>query len=403
MILFFFLLTITKFIDFFIKDEGEDALLSITNLVVEKKPELCIVEVPSIVLVIETGIGFYATPMLIIETGMDAKIKNWSFQMEIESSLRLQMNYYNTAMAMWEPLIEPNEMDKQTGVSEYDAWELSFNMSVDANKDNPVGNIEKTTKINITSMEVLELTVTKTCLDVMRHLGQSFSEAISASGLVKPAVEAPYAIQNDTGFDITINLAIGAFNLHSSHYPTIGISDLLDETSKTIIFENVDRSMPINISPDDIKTVKVSPGARVFLQLKNDTDSNFSIGSSSGNNLLAKEKYLHIEFGDINKELILPVHKADQRYFPLYRDTKKEPWGIISDIIFEYGCSIVTIRGILQIHNHFTVPINVYRIKSGTEHLIDTIGPNKILNVPLHAIYAISKELYFAIPVSLLN
>lgn len=44
----------------------------------ERKPEVCIVEVPSIVIVIETGFGYYTYPMLVIETKMNAEIRDWS-------------------------------------------------------------------------------------------------------------------------------------------------------------------------------------------------------------------------------------------------------------------------------------------------------------------------------------
>lgn len=46
----------------------------------ERKSEICIVEVPSIVIVIETGFGYYTYPMLVIETKMNAEIRDWSSQ-----------------------------------------------------------------------------------------------------------------------------------------------------------------------------------------------------------------------------------------------------------------------------------------------------------------------------------
>lgn len=61
--------------------EDAQEVLAIENLdspIVESKPEMCIVEVPSIVIVIETGCGYYTYPMLVIETKMNAQIRNWS-------------------------------------------------------------------------------------------------------------------------------------------------------------------------------------------------------------------------------------------------------------------------------------------------------------------------------------
>lgn len=50
----------------------------------ERKKEVCIVEVPSIVIVIESGFGYYTYPMLVIETKMSAEIRDWSSSVRID-------------------------------------------------------------------------------------------------------------------------------------------------------------------------------------------------------------------------------------------------------------------------------------------------------------------------------
>lgn len=61
-------------------EEAEDMLATeyAHSTIAERKPEVCIVEVPSIVIVIETGFGYYTYPMLVIETKMNAEIRDWS-------------------------------------------------------------------------------------------------------------------------------------------------------------------------------------------------------------------------------------------------------------------------------------------------------------------------------------
>lgn len=60
-------------------EEAEDTLTTeYFQPIAERKPELCIVEVPSIIIVIETGFGYYTYPMLVIETKMNAEIRDWS-------------------------------------------------------------------------------------------------------------------------------------------------------------------------------------------------------------------------------------------------------------------------------------------------------------------------------------
>lgn len=41
------------------------------------------------------------------------------------------MAYYNNIMAVWEPLIEPNEREKSNGLTEYHPWELNFNLKIE--------------------------------------------------------------------------------------------------------------------------------------------------------------------------------------------------------------------------------------------------------------------------------
>lgn len=82
----------------FIKvEEAEDALslMSFSEAPIVKE-EKCIVEVPSIAIIIENGVGVHTIQMLYVETSMDAKISNWSSELEINSTMRLTMSYYNS-------------------------------------------------------------------------------------------------------------------------------------------------------------------------------------------------------------------------------------------------------------------------------------------------------------------
>lgn len=59
--------------------------------------------------------------------------------------------------------------------------------------------------------------------------------------------------------------------------------------------------------------------------------------------------YVSFQIGDIDIEVSLPIQKADRRYFPLYRDTNKEPWGIISHVRNVYGSTVITVHGVLKV------------------------------------------------------
>lgn len=46
-------------------------------------PEVCIVDMPSIVIVMETGFGYYTYPMLNLKSRLSAEIENWSSEVSI--------------------------------------------------------------------------------------------------------------------------------------------------------------------------------------------------------------------------------------------------------------------------------------------------------------------------------
>lgn len=251
------------------------------------------------------------------------------------------MAYYNSMLAVWEPLIEPNEREKSDGLTEYQPWELNFNLKIEKAAESSVTENEPKTKVTISSSDTLEMSMTKTCLDVLQDLGQAFSDAIKPQGLIKPDIIAPYIVENDTGFDMIINLSKGSLNLHSSHLPNPDGSS----NDSLVVFNTT----TAELDPNQITTCKVSPGGRVYLQPKREHSLSKITAFCTNEQSKYQETLLNIQIGDIDKEITLPVHKADRRYFPLYRDTNQEPWGIISQVHTEYGSTVITIHGVLKV------------------------------------------------------
>lgn len=98
----------------------------------------------------------------------------------------------------------------------------------------------------------------------------------------------------------------------------------------------------------------------------------------------------------MEKQICLPVYKADYRYFPLYRDSNQEPWAIVSEVKINLDSIHVTLRSIVQVHNHFTAPISIYCIENNQYREIADVLPNGRYNVPLSAVYLQKRELYFS-------
>lgn len=292
-----------------------------------------------------------------------------------------------------------------TGLAEYYPWELQFNLRIDKHIEQETPETptaqrsnsdrdEPTTIMSIKSDQTLELLVTKTCIDVLQTLGNAFSKAIEQEGLIKTGfVDAPYVLRNDTGLELQLELNGTEFLFHSANFvPRV--------KNELVLFENLHLLETPNV--DDITSCIIYPGGRVYLQPKIDTKNTFSlldttIQSMSHNDKVGQEKFITLYIPEVQKRLQLPIHRADKRYFPIYRDTKQEPLGIISEITVELGSTVVTIRGIVQVFNHFTVPITIHHFINGRAIEIGSIQPNESFNVPINFIHGASKEIYFSI------
>lgn len=192
------------------------------------KPELAIVSAPTILFTLEAGVGNKTLPMLLLHVGFQSNVNDWSTKsMSVDCAMSVIMSYYNSRLALWEPLIEPIEsFDNGKRVST--PWELKtkiqFNdITLDsrgASALSPISESEpeelhQSTKMSIdfTSSDNLEITVTKTCLDVLKQLGHSFSSAMEASGKGPTRKVAPYVLKNETGLAIILDLEHSLFKV----------------------------------------------------------------------------------------------------------------------------------------------------------------------------------------------
>lgn len=347
-------------------EESEEAVMLDMIEYVKPQSERCLLEVPSITIIIESGVGIHTIPLISMEMKINSEIRNWTSEMQLSGSLTFLMAYFNNHIAIWEPMIEPIEKELSNGDIDYQQWELNFSLEMDSNKDETLPN-EPTTKISITSTDILELTFTETSIDVLQNLSNAFSEAIKPSKICKTEAMAPYIFKNDTGLQVEIDLEKSGFSLLHAE----------DETSQVC---TVPSSTSIQLEPDSCLEALTS-----FSFMHNSTSS--------------KEKYLYVKVGENMKELALPVNKADFRYFPLYRESK-EPIAIISEVKINMTSICITIRGILQIFNHFNTPITVH-CKSDEYFNVGEVQPNSSFNVPLNATYSDRSDIYFSMKVNL--
>ncbi|XP_076294775.1 vacuolar protein sorting 13C isoform X2 [Lasioglossum baleicum] len=360
----------------------EDFVYSGDEVVAAYKPEMAIISAPTILFTLEAGVGNKTLPMLLLHIGFQSNINDWSSKsMNVEATMSLIMAYYNSRLALWEPLIEPVEGIKN-GKRVSTPWELKtkvqFNeVAIDSRgasvasptSENEQDEWHQTAKmsIDIESSENLEITVTKTCLDVLKQLGNAFSSAITAGEKGAAKSVAPYVLKNETGLAMVLDL-------ESSHFK---------------VFD--DRSKMPGEKTNSYMEVILESGASVQLASKTTKIQTPLLDQLKTDSIKEKEddKFV-ISFKEIDCTLAIPVLRADKRFFSLrYRKGSSEEWGIVSDVVVDEGSTIVTLRSILQVHNHFSEPISVYYMtKRGNEvECVGVVAPDNKLNLPLDAVY----------------
>lgn len=74
--------------------------------------------------------------------------------------------------------------------------------------------------VKLTALEKLEMTVTRTCLDVLTQLGEAFANAVALTtqtdGAVQQSNSASYVVRNDVGYDIVLLLDHSSLKVMSS-------------------------------------------------------------------------------------------------------------------------------------------------------------------------------------------
>lgn len=122
-------------------------------------------------------------------------------------------------------------------------------------------------------------------------MGEAFSEAIRPEGLNKPDVIAPYIVENDTGFDITLNFKLGHLSLHSSHLPNSD-GTICDNHKTGVVF----KSSTTDLSPNEITSCTISPNGRAYLQAKEaNVLTHISAFNTLKNEANLKESHLYVQ------------------------------------------------------------------------------------------------------------
>lgn len=364
--------------------------------------EICLLSCPSIITSFEMEIGNETIPVLVMQASLTGQVKDWSSDFYAESTWAMQVSYYNIERAVWEPLIEPVEVLKDYQYKHV-PWELKMEVVMHAQETHTIidttdeaANLQAVAQrqahktVTLSSSEPLEITITRTGMEVLTLLGNSFSAAGETSEgtttskskvdpFTKTFLGAPYVLHNCTGL-----------------------------TAKLLLKENHDFTVCLTEQyvSSDYREVVLEPGACVPLQLKH-----------GGLNLMKLNEpppplKLSVKIVEIDDEVQIPVDRADKRYFPLGRKMSGiaseknvphvaaiEPRGLISDVVMQDAALHIYLRSVVQVTNTLSVNVSVYYMTlSGNEvRLLGEVKPGDIIRLPLQAVHTPTAELFFSV------
>uniref|UniRef100_A0A8C3RCT7 Vacuolar protein sorting 13 homolog C n=1 Tax=Cyanoderma ruficeps TaxID=181631 RepID=A0A8C3RCT7_9PASS len=317
------------------------------------KQEKLDIVVKSVQMTLECGLGHRTVPLLLLESTFSGVLKNWSSLREVTADTSLEVHYYNETYAVWEPLIERVEGGKKQ-------WNLKLEM-----KTNPVQERsllpgddfivipEPQTAINISSMDTMNITISKCCLAVFSNLAKAFTEATASTFDYSFKETAPFVVKNALGVPLKV--------FPSSNFRIVGSVEKEDVNEL-----EPGQSMELEYS------VFEAPQRGRLSALYRQESSVFCL------NLAELEGYKEV--------LSIPVAKPGRRLYNVR--AAAAAWdSIVVQIDAVEGNKVITVRSPLQIKNHFSIPFVIYELAKGSKCLkpIGISKPEEEFHVPLHS------------------
>jgi len=350
--------------------EGDETDGSTTEDDKTVRKEQLIIEVEGINFKIEGYLGGQLTPLLCLDSRVQANIRNWSSNICMNISMTLEASYFNEKVAEWEPLIEPV-------TSEHSQRPMGFDLSYLTYDDISPGNEFETeeqkeddeeesfniqdpmTALKVDSKDPMEVTLTKTSLGILQNLGQVFSQAVYSEETSPSEIlstKSSFVVYNMLGKNVCIQA---------------GVVLQLENKENQVVLEH---SQSINLSYKEQYSAEFGASGRVskFAKLPVPTISVKVDGYHEISDIAVKRhrSVMH----DIIPSNLLAGPGTN--------------YSIIIDVDASEGQKIITIRSPLQVHNHFPMPVDIsYENKSKQIKFMSSIQGDSIFSVPLAVAY----------------
>ncbi|KAK2501172.1 hypothetical protein MC885_017742 [Smutsia gigantea] len=311
------------------------------------KGEIMKMNIDSIFIVLEAGIGHRTVPMLLAKSHFSGEGKNWSSLINLHCQLELEVHYYNEMFGVWEPLLEPLEIDQ---TEDFRPWNLGIKMKKKAKKaivesdteDENYKVPEYKTVISFHSKDHLNLTLSKCGLVMLNNLVKAFTEAATGSSAVIVRDLAPFMILNSLGLTISVS-------------PSDAFSVLSVPMAKSYVLKNEE-----SFSMDYVLT--------------KDND-HFNAMTS----LSSKHFFILLTPANHSTTDKIPLTKVGRRLYTVRHRESGVERSVVCQIDAVEGNKKITVRSPVQIRNHFSIPLSVYEVDT----LLGTVSPGNEFNIPL--------------------
>ncbi|XP_026374399.2 intermembrane lipid transfer protein VPS13C isoform X1 [Ursus arctos] len=312
--------------------------------------ENCAVVVESVQVTLECGLGHRTVPLLLAESKFSGNIKNWTSLMAATADMTLEVHYYNETHAVWEPLIERVEGKRQ--------WNLRLDV-----KKNPVQDRslmpgddfiflpEPQTAFHISSGDTMNITISKSCLNVFNNLAKGFSEGAASTFDYSLKDRAPFTVKNAVGVPIKVQ-------------PNHNLR-VVGSLEKSGVYD-VDAGQNL-----ELEYASMEPSRQGKLSVLSRQESSFFTLT-----------FVPHGYTEVAK---VPVARSGRQLYNVRNPNASRSDSVLVQIDATAGSKVITLRSPLQIKNHFSIAFIIYKSVKNVK-LLERIGvarPEEEFHVPL--------------------
>ncbi|XP_039606495.1 vacuolar protein sorting-associated protein 13A isoform X2 [Polypterus senegalus] len=305
--------------------------------------------IESIIVTLEAGIGHRTVPMLLAKSSFSGDVKNWSTLINLQSSINLEVHYFNEILGVWEPLLEPLEKES---TDDFRPWALNIKMKKKPLKHNEEQDEtdfsipDYKTVVTISSKDQLNMTLSNCGLVMLSNLGKAFADAASQTAENFQKDQAPFVVKNCLGTCVSIS--------HSNTFSVIGVE------SRKKVYELQDGGT-LNMD---------------YLRTMTETEQFTAMTCMS-----SKTHYIQLTPNDHSSADRISLEKVGRGMYSVLHQASGVLRYIVCHIYTLEGSKVVTIHSPFQIRNHFSIPFKVF----DDSKLLGVVLPQEDFCIPLNS------------------